>query len=64
MKDNALGTRTSPLRTLLLKVWVEAGTSPLVVVGIEVPKEQEAFTGRFLTSSFRALAPHIDGKGM
>lgn len=62
MKDNALGTRTLPLRTL--KVWVEAGTSPLVVVGIEVPKEQEAFTGRFLTSSFRALAPHIDGNGM
>lgn len=64
MKDNALGTRTSPLKTLLLKVSVEEGMSALVVVGIEVPNEQEAFTGWCLTSSFRALAPHIDGKGM
>lgn len=45
MGENALGTRTSPLKTLLLKVWVEAGTSPLVVTGIEVPKEQEASLG-------------------
>lgn len=56
MKDNALGTHASPLRTLLLDPCVRA------CLGTEVPKEKEDLAGSFITASFRALAPCMDGK--